>query len=249
MRNYVQQQLKSHRRRRVSSVIAAAGSVLFPPDIHIFVDQHIYNHFGNPGITPLPQERHLVNMTSEPYHIHRIPHSLHNKLTRGNQQQQQRRKALLKNSLPFAIAAAASGQGIDGDRLSADSGNLLMTHAGLVGGFNIDETYKYKVERMAFRDSLVREVKKWIDAYRQECEQQRRDELLAARQRDEYDDDVSTSCSFDEESEDDDTLTSCSGVDEESSVSSMPSPRRRGRRDLIMSNIILSDTGSVSDFE
>ena len=176
-------------------------------------------------------------------------------LSRGNQQQQQRRKALLQNSLSFAVAATA--QGTDGDGPSAaDSGNLLMTHAGLVGGFNIDETYKFKVERMAFRDSLIREVKKWIDAYKQECceQQRRRDELLAARQRDEC-----GGCSFDDESDDDlGSSSSSSSVMESSSsestsvVSSVPSPRRRrrrGRRGDIMSNIILSDSGSVSNFD
>jgi len=257
MRDYVHQQLKSHHRRASSdSVISVAGSVLFPADIHLFVDDHIYTHFGNPGIMSLPQERHLVNLTSEPYHIRRIPHSLHNKLlSRGNQQQQQRRKALLKNSLSFAVATAAN-QGIDGDGPSAaDSGNLLMTHAGLVGGFNIDETYKFKVERMAFRDSLIREVRKWIDAYKRECceQQRRRDELLAARRQRE-------DSAGDDESSDDDgsssvtTEESESVVSSESStsvVSSVPSPRRRrrGRRDDIMSNIILSDSGSVSDFD
>jgi len=257
MRDYVHQQLKSHHRRASSdSVISVAGSVLFPADIHLFVDDHIYTHFGNPGIMSLPQERHLVNLTSEPYHICRIPHSLHNKLlSRGNQQQQQRRKALLKNSLSFAVATAAN-QGIDGDGpTAADSGNLLMTHAGLVGGFNIDETYKFKVERMAFRDSLIREVRKWIDAYKQECsEQQRRqDELLAARrQRDD-------SAGDDDSDEDDSSVADSSESSVVSSsesstsvVSSVPSPprrRRRGRRDDIMSNIILSDSGSVSDFD
>ena len=67
MTDYVQQQLKSHRRRASDSVIAAAGSVVFPADIHIFVDEHIYNHFGNPGIMALPQERHLANITYSPY--------------------------------------------------------------------------------------------------------------------------------------------------------------------------------------
>ena len=259
MRDYVHQQLKSHHRRASNSVISAAGSVLFPADIHLFVDDHIYTHFGNPGIMSLPQERHLVNLTSEPYHIRRIPHSLHNKLlSRGNQQQQQRRRALLKNSLSFAVATAANQGVIDGDGPGvADSGgNLLMTHAGLVGGFNIDETYKFKVERMAFRDSLIRKVRKWIDAYKQECreQQRRRDELLAARRQREG------SAGDDESSDDDDgsssvtTEESESVVSSESStsvVSSVPSPRRRrrGRRDDIMSNIILSDSGSVSDFD
>ena len=100
MRGYVQQQLKSYRRRGISSsrgrrasstAIAAAHSVSLPSDMNVVVDEHICNHFGNPWITSLPQERHLVNLTAEPYHIRRIPHSVHNKLNHRRRSDQRRK--------------------------------------------------------------------------------------------------------------------------------------------------------------
>ena len=95
MRDYVRQQIRAAaaaaavrgRRRQGGGnggdgIIAAAKSVAFPNDIHSFVDDHINRNYGSLGVTQLPQERHLMNLTSEPYHIRRIPHSLHNKLSR-----------------------------------------------------------------------------------------------------------------------------------------------------------------------
>ena len=265
--------------RAESAVTSDAGSVSFPSDIHVFVDEHIYNQFGHPGVLPLPQERHLMNMIAEPYHIRRIPQSVHNKLSRrGDGRQQQRRKSLLQNSLPCAVAAASVNGGGGGDSgldvgPGGDGSNVLMTHAGLVGGFNIDETYKYKVDRMTFRELLIREVRDWINAYRREWSETQHHQVDDdGYEDDQYDDMTTISCSASASDDDDETTRSSDEVascviDDSgdsgsgSSVSMPPSSlvvyntthRTAGgggrRRDLIMSNILLSDTVSTSDCE
>ena len=80
---------------------------------------------------------------------------------------------MAKNALSFATAAAQGSPVTDAPPPPPASGDsVLMKHAGLVGGFNIDDTYRYKVEKMAFRDSLIYEVRKWIDAYKKSIQQQ-----------------------------------------------------------------------------
>ena len=79
MSNYVRHHLKGvtgGRRRREM----AAATVPFPDDIHTFIDEYMNNKYGYPGIRSFPRERHLAYLTTDPYHIRRIPHSVHNKL-------------------------------------------------------------------------------------------------------------------------------------------------------------------------
>ena len=164
MSNYVRCHLKGvigGRRQRE----CAAATVPFPDDIHAFIDEHIHNRYGYLGITSFPRERHLAYLTTDPYHIRRIPHSVHNKLSRRTDSAA--RKIVAKNALSFAAASASQG---GDDELGGDT--MLMKHAGLVGGFGIDDTYKYRVEKMAFRESLIYEVRKWIAAYRQSIHEQ-----------------------------------------------------------------------------
>ena len=72
-----------------------------------------------------------------------------------------------------------------------------MTHAGLVGGFTIDETYKYKIEKMACCDSVIREVYNWIEAYKRDQKQQQYDDMIV----DDYEEE-------EEECDDDDSISS-----------------------------------------
>ena len=225
MRDYLRQQIRAaaaaaaaaaaRGRRRLGGgggIIAAAKSVAFPKDIHSFVDDHINRNYGILGVTQLPQERHLMNLTSEPYHVRRIPHSVHNKLSRHDRASSSFRKSILQNTLSCAIAAGGgAGQGIDDEQQAVTSTASLMAHAGLVGGFNIDETYKYKIEKMAFRDSLIREVYNWIEVYKRDQKQQ---------QQQQYDDDMDKYEEEEEECDDDDNISSAAAATESDDDSS-----------------------------
>ena len=128
MRDYVRQQIRAAaaRRRRLGGgngggdgIIAAAKSVAFPKDMHSFVEDHINRKYGILGVTQLPQEQQLMNLTSEPYHIRRIPHSVHNTLSRRDRSSSSLCKSILKNTLSCAIIASGcggSGQGIDDEQ-------------------------------------------------------------------------------------------------------------------------------------
>ena len=102
----------------------------------------------------------MAHLTTYPYHIRRIPHSVHNKLNRANTDKAAvaSHRSVVTYALSFA-AAAAQGRPMmtdDDDSLPpplSSNDSLLMKHAGLVGGFTIDDSYRYKVEKQAFRDS------------------------------------------------------------------------------------------------
>ena len=221
MSNYVRRHVKGvtgGRRRREM----AAATVPFPDDIHTFIDEYMNNKYGYPGIRSFPCERHLAYLTTDPYHIRRIPHSVHNKLSRCTDTAAvAARRTVAKNALSFAAAAAQGSPVTDDDPPPppASGDSVLMKHAGLVGGFNIDDTYRYKVEKMAFRDSLIYEVRKWIDAYKKSIQQQQQQQENERRQRrqDEDDDDMSTTTTTTSQEYDDDDDT-----DDDSSTPSMP---------------------------
>ena len=92
---------------------------------------------------------------------------------------------MAKNALSFAAAAAQGSPVTDDDPppTPPSSDSVLMKHAGLVGGFNIDDTNRYKVEKMVFRDSLIYEVRKWIDAYKKSIQQQQQENERRRRRR------------------------------------------------------------------
>ena len=210
-------------RRHIRSVVMAGGArqreraaatVPFPDDIHIFIDEYISNKYGYPGIASLPRDKHLAHLTTYPYHIRRIPHSVH-KLNRTNTDKAAvaARRSIATNALSFA-AAAAQGRPVMADDDDgpppppSSNDSLLMKHAGLVGGFNIDDSYRYKVEKQAFRDSLIYEVRKWIDAYKKSIQQQQQLRQQYRRQRHHRQDDC-------EEEEEDTTGCSSTGVSEQ----------------------------------